>query len=360
MSTTQLRYLAQTQPGFEVIAADEIERLDGVKIRETRVVADKSGMVFFTYPGPAQDLLELRTVEDLFVVVAEAHEFPPTFAALRALREHVQKIALEPAIALARQIKPGRGGQGKLRFRVVARMIGQPHFRRQDAQEAVEKGIAARTDRRWTLAEESALEFWLTLTPGQALLALRLSDETMRHRSYKVEHLPASLRPAAAAALVRLTRPNDHDIFLDPMCGAGTLLIERAHAGRYKLLLGGDEDREAVATALANIGSRYKPIEVQEWDAIRLPLDAGSVRASAVNLPFGRQIGSPEENRQLYPAFLREAARVLRPASRLVTLTGDVRALDEALRRERVFTQRAVYPVFVLGAQARITVLERV
>jgi 23S rRNA G2445 N2-methylase RlmL len=354
-------YIAHTLPGFEAIAADEIAaELEGAAVRGTRTVGDKSGMVLFTYGGDVSDLLGLRTVEDVFVQLAVAHEFAPTYAALRGLRDHVQRAQLEPALALARQVQPGRGGHGKLRYRVVARLAAQAHFRRVDAQEAVEKGIAARGDRRWALAEEGGLEFWLTILPGEALLALRLSDETMRHRAYQREHLPASLRPAGAAALVRLTRPAPDDVFLDPMCGAGTILIERAHAGRYRQLLGGDADREAVATALANIGPRYKPIAVQEWDARELPLDAASVTAAAVNLPFGRQLGSPEENRRLYPAFLREMERVLRPGARLALLTGDWRTLEEGLRRAGRLAQRASHRVWVLGAPARIVVVQRV
>ncbi|MEN9936956.1 MAG: hypothetical protein RLZZ387_3535 [Chloroflexota bacterium] len=353
-------YIAHTQPGFEVVAADEIAaELEGANVRATRTIGDKNGMVFFDYDGEPEDLMQLRTVEDVFVQVAASHEFAPTYGALRALREYLQKTQLEPAVALARQVKPGRGGQGKLRYRVVARQVGEAHFRRVDAQEAVEKGIAARTDRRWTLAEESALEFWLTLTPGEAFLALRLSDEKMRHREYKLDHMPASLRPTAAAAMVWLTRPAAHDVFLDPMCGAGTILIERAHAGRYKQLLGGDENPEAVATALTNIGARYKPIEVQEWDARRLPIDAGSVTAAAVNLPFGRQIGSLEENRELYPAVLRELERVLRPGAKLVLLSGDGRTLEDSLRRARGLAPQRNLRVIVLGAMARLVVAER-
>lgn len=353
-------YIAHTQPGFEALAAEEIAELpEGARIRGTGLVGDKNGFVEFDYAGDPSDLLELRTVEDVFVRVAQLRDFPPTYAALRGLRDTIQRVPLDSAVALARQVRPGRGGHGKLRFRVVARQIGRAHFRRVDAQEALERGIAARTDRRWTLAEDGALEFWLTLLPGEALVALRLSDERMRHRDYKLEHLPASLRPSAAAALVRLTRPRPDDVFLDPMCGAGTILIERAHAGRYRMLLGGDLSEEAVATALANIGPRYKPIEVRQWDARDLPLDAGSVTAAAVNLPFGRQLGSPEQNRALYPAVLREAGRVLRPGARLALLSGDARALDEALRRTSALAPEASYRVQVLGAPAKLVVARR-
>ena len=353
-------YIAQTQPGFEAIAAQEIRsRIKGASVRGTRTVGDKNGMVLFSYAGEVNELLALRTVEDVFVLVSSLRDLPPTFGGLRQIRSAMESVALDPALNLARQAQPGRGGRGKLRFRVVARQVGRTSYRRVDAQQAVEKAILARTDRRWQLVEDTALEFWLTLLADEVLIALRLSDEQMRHReNEKAAHIPASLRPAAAA-LVWLTQPRPNDVFLDPMCGAGTLLIERAHAGRYKLLIGGDISEEAVAVTRSNIGPRYKPIEIHDWDARRLPLDDGAVTAFAVNLPFGRQISSPEENRALYPAFLREAERVLRPQARLVALTGDTRTFDGALWRAGGFLLRETYPVQVLGQRALIYVLER-
>ncbi|MFL5806297.1 MAG: TRM11 family SAM-dependent methyltransferase [Roseiflexaceae bacterium] len=359
-STIHNTYIAQTQPGFEAIAAEEIAaRIEGARLRGTRAVADKNGMVLFEYAGDPRDLFGLRTIEDLFVLVAALPNLPPTAAGLRLLRDAAASASLDPALQLSRQISPGRGGRGKLRFRVVARQVGQAAYRRVDAQRAVERAILGRADHRWSLEDEGALELWLTLLPGEALLALRLSDERMRHRDYKIDHLPASLRPSAAAALAWLTRPAPDDVFLDPMCGAGTILIERAHAGRYALLLGGDIRAEALAVARANVGPRYKPIELREWDARELPIDAGSISAAAVNLPFGRQIGSAEENRALYPATLRELARVLRPGARLAVLTGDRRTFDETLRRARGLARRQVYPVQVLGQPAAVYLIER-
>ena len=386
MKRPRLTYLAQTQPGFEAIAAEEIaQTLDGAKMRGTRVVADKNGMLLFDYSGDARDLMALRTIEDLFVIVATLPDLPPTRDALRALEQAAtQATTVEPAVALARQLQPGSAGRGKMRFRVVSRQVGTAAYRRVDAQHVIERAIAARGDHRWQLAEENALEFWLTLLPNpaarspspstrsggasgqagrgqsEAILALRLSDERMRHREYKLEHLPASLRPTAAAALAWLTQPAGDDVFLDPMCGAGTILIERANMGRYKLLLGGDLREEALAVARANIGPRYKPIELRQWDARGLPIDAGSVSAVAVNLPFGKQIGTPEENRALYPALLREIMRVLRPGGRLVALTADGRNFGESLRRASSLARRQMYPVQLLGRAAGVYVIEKV
>ncbi|MEO7909402.1 MAG: methyltransferase domain-containing protein [Roseiflexaceae bacterium] len=370
MKRTRLSYLAQTQPGFEAIAADEIaQTLDGAIMRGTRTVADKNGMLLFDYSGDARELMELRTIEDLFVVVATLPDLPPTRDALSTLEQAANRATtIEPALTLARQIQPGSAGRGKLRFRVISRQVGTTAYRRVDAQRAIERGIATRGDHRWQLADDKAIEFWLTLLPNpaagrnlsEALLTLRLSDERMRHREYKLEHMPASLRPTAAAALAWLTQPADDDVFLDPMCGAGTILIERANMGRYAQLLGGDRREEALAVARGNVGPRYKPIELRQWDARDLPLDAGSVSAVAVNLPFGKQIGTPEENRALYPAALREVARVLRPGGRLVALTADGRSLVESLRRTNSLVRRQMYPVQVLGQSAGVYVIEKV
>lgn len=353
-------YFAHTQVGFEQIVAAQLQQeFEGLTVHTTRAIADKNGMIVFSYAGDIRDLFDLRTIEDLFVQVLYRADIPPVYAGLKTLTEAVTKEALDEPLALTRSLQPGRGGRGKLRFRVISRQANQASYRRIDAQEAVEKGIRLREDHKWQTDEENAIEFWLTMLPDEVFLGLRLSDETMRRHDAKREHIPASLRPSAAAALVWLTRPRPTDIFLDPMCGAGTLLIERGEAGRYKRLLGGDIRDEAVAATITNIGPRYQPIEVREWDARALPLEDGSVTNVAVNLPFGKQIGSLADNRTLYPAFLSEMARVVRPAGRLALLTGDTRTFETALKRNDAFTLLQTYDVQILGQRAKAYVVER-
>ena len=155
---------------------------------------------------------------------------------------------------------------------------------------ALEVAIDKRYNKRWERVEDEAgLEIWAHLLIDKVVLGLRLSDERMRHREYKLEHLPASLRPTLAYALVWLSKIEATDTFVDPMCGAGTILIERAQAGRYAQIYGGDLRDEAVSAALTNIGNKYKPITVQAWDARDLPFDSQTIDKIVCNLPFGKQ-----------------------------------------------------------------------
>src|SRR5438309_590971 len=122
--------------------------------------------------------------------------------------------------------------------------------------------------------ENAAVEIWLTIHGAMAVCGLRLSDRTMRHRRYKVEHLPASLRPTVAAAMVRLADLKPGQTVLDPMCGAGTLLAEallyakarRTHDGEpWALhLLGGDIDPVHARAAVANL-SRFGELRPVQW-----------------------------------------------------------------------------------------------
>jgi 23S rRNA G2445 N2-methylase RlmL len=135
-----------------------------------------------------------------------------------------------------------------------------------------------------------------------------------------------------------------------------TTLIERALHSRYTQLLGGDISAEAVAQAEADIGTRYKPIAIQEWDARQLPLDEQSVTAVTCNLPFGVRIRHTEENRRLYPAVVKELRRVMMLGARAVLLTSDMRAINRALERTSGMYLESTYHVIILGRRAQLCV----
>jgi predicted RNA methylase len=149
-------------------------------------------------------------------------------------------------------------------------------------------------------------------------------------RTRRVAERPGSLPPTIAAAMAFLVNPRDDDAVLDPVCGSGTLLAE-AHAYAPKARLWGiDQDRQAIAAARRNL-AHVPQLQLAVGDARAAGLPDGSLSLFLANLPFGKQFGSPAQNRELYIAILRELARLGRPeAWRAALLTSDLESLKAA------------------------------
>ena len=307
----------------------------------------------------AAPLSALRCAEDLFAVVAYRHGLDDDATSLDKVRAAIRGCthldeALNARVAI---VKGARAGK-KLRFKVVARLSGDHEFRRVDFKHAVETGILEHGDHLWRLNEDDAeVEFWATMLRDELIFTLRISDDTMRFRDYKIAHRPGSLRPSVAAALAWVSNPLPDEVFLDPMCGTATVLIERAHLGRYGLLLGGDAERETLEAARENIGPRYKPIEIKQWDATALPLENSSVDKIVSNLPWGIKHGSHPENRRLYPRLIAEFRRVLKPGGTMVLLSAEMRLMSELWTKVRL-RPSSILNVTVLGAPASIYVCQ--
>jgi 23S rRNA G2445 N2-methylase RlmL len=174
--------------------------------------------------------------------------------------------------------------------------------------------------------------------------------------------------------MVYLSRPRPGDRFCDPMCGAGTILAERAEAGPYRALVGGDIDPRAIRAARSNLRSVARALSasawrlddlrggcvLHEWDARALSLHSATLDVVVSNLPFGEQIGSHQENPALYARFLDEMIRVLGRGGRAVLLTGERDLMRDLLPRYPSLRRERQVLVGVLGQAARIYVLRRI
>ncbi|HVN64454.1 MAG TPA: methyltransferase domain-containing protein, partial [Candidatus Binataceae bacterium] len=137
------------------------------------------------------------------------------------------------------------------------------------------------------------------------------------------------------------------------------ILIERAHLGRYAQLIGSDRNESAIEAARTNVGGRYKPIRLERWDATALKLPDASVTKIVTNLPWGIKYGTRGENRRLYPRYLAEFNRVLRPGGTMVMLTSEWRLMRE-LEERGVIAPAKIYRVSILGASASIYVCPKI
>lgn len=351
---------AQTMPGVEEIAWLEIKaRLPKAKFGEYLYAKEQNGVVLFNHAGTLDELLHLRTVEDLFLHVFTLPKVSRDWRDLRQIAHTLQASdTLERALAI---VVGQRGSGGKATFRVIARKYGTHQYRRMDVTDATIKAIQERYGRRYRLVEDDAdVEIWINVLGSTVLCGVRLTDATMRHRTYKSVHLPASLRPSVAAAMTWLTEPRPDDLFLDPLCGGGTLLAERALLGDYAQLLGGDIDSSRVAASqeiLRNVDARHW--QVRTWDAGSLPLADDSVSAIATNLPFGKQVGSKQSVRQLYPRVFAEIARVLQPGRRAIVLSSEFDLVKNVVRNQPGLTIVRGYSIAILGQWGRIYIITK-
>jgi tRNA (guanine6-N2)-methyltransferase len=356
-------YYAHTMPGLEKVAWIEVrERFGQASFEAFKQVPAKNGIVLFRYAGQPADLLNLRSVEDVFFLITRLQ----VAWGYQGLSQIYQALSssrfLGTGLSAHSRTRPvaGKHQQGRT-FRVISRMTGRNHpYRRLDLQRVVEKGLKKRLGSKWRAVEEGErIEVWANLAGLDFICGLRLSDASMRHRDYKTAHIVASLRPSVAASMVWLTEPQTWDVFLDPLCGAGTLLVERGTIERHALLLGGDVDGAALQAAARNIGPRHKPRQLIQWDAGRLPLPSGSVDKVATNLPFGEKIGSRRENVGLYRALFREMDRVLSSKGRAVVLSSETGLIRDTLRGLTGLRIVRGYSIRILGRKARVYVIER-
>ena len=341
------QYYALVVPGVEDIASQELGAA-GAIVQPALSGFDRRDSIVPFRAVDGRAALSCGTLEDVFRTVLDT-ETPAGPRGAQRLAGEIDAVHLEAAILEHHAIRPRRYGRT---YKVVVRLAGRQAFRREDVARAFERALRTRLPRWSAVRGEAALELWVHVVGGRTMAGIRLSDDALAQRPDKRAHLAASLKPTVANALVRLTAPGAGDAFLDPMCGAGTLLLERGRIGRSRLALGGDVSVEAVSSARINV---RRGAAVARWDARRLPLRDACVDVIAVNPPYGRTIKAPGGVERLYRAVLQECARVLRPQGRCVVLTGEPEALRKVLpaafdvvERRRILLRGLAVAAFVL------------
>lgn len=351
------RVLLHVVPGLEDVVDEEVgDRFpDAELVGAWRWFDERTSILEYRTATAPAAWLALDTVEDVFTLAARAGGVSADRRGLAELGAAVLRAkALDSALAAHRAVT----GDAPRTFRVVARQSGDHAYRRIDAQYAVESALRTRLPRVRQVEDDAEAEFWLTIIRATALIGLRLSGPGMRGHSRPFTSLPASLKPTVARAMALLSQPRATDRVLDPCCGAGTLLLERAAVAPYTALFGGDQDQAAVATTRANLAEYGIAADIRRWDALALPVANGSADVVLTNPPFGKQVEIPGGDAfTFYRQLLREIRRVLHAEGRLVLLTSQTEGLHRALRDLRLpLPIRRTVKTLVRGQEATIYV----
>lgn len=201
-------------------------------------------------------------------------------------------------------------------------------------------------------------ELWfLVRSEGVCLFGLRLTAlGNQRTRKYA----RGELRQELAHLLCLLSEPKGTDVVLDPFCGSGAIVLERAEQFPVRQILAGDRDPQLVA-ALRRRTARNVKITVAEWDALHLTSVAtGTISKIITDPPWGFFQEQTLDFVQFYGEMLGEFARVLQPAGIAVILSARKFDFEQAVQTvTEQFDLVQKYDVLVSGKKAGVYKLMR-
>jgi 23S rRNA G2445 N2-methylase RlmL len=390
LSLEQQQYFARVTAGLEQLAWHDIERL-----MEARLLGFGHRRIDFAYAGPSAALLELRSVDDVYVYVGRLDGLDHTRASLGRLTQKIGQLDFAAALAACTSIRPLGGAPT---YRVTASHLGRRNYSRYDVEGAVDAAMSESLPWRFVPndpeEDEPDLDVRVLLEADWALIGLRLGAIPLHRRAYKVASRPGSLKAPVAYCLCLLAELAAGDIVLDPACGAGTILIEAAGLLRRGVILGGDIDEAALEVAQANLEavglpapivalnqgtsdelwSRYlgaldavsaingadQPIvALYHGDATELQLADRTIDAVVTNLPWGQQVSVEADLPALYGGMLRTIGRVLAAGRRAVLLTDRSEALLAALGERPGLRLVISQQISLFGRHPTIYVLEQ-
>lgn len=177
--------------------------------------------------------------------------------------------------------------------------------------------------------------FVLLFTKQTCFFCLLLHSANKKQFEARKPHLrpffsPGVIMPKFARALVNLSGIKDKELFLDPFCGTGGILIEAGLIGAR--LIGIDVQEKMVRGAEENLDAYGLNGDLIIGDASKIPLQDNSVDAIVTDMPYGRSSlisGSgyfTAESRagflkNLYQNALNEIHRVLKARGKVVVIS---------------------------------------
>jgi tRNA (guanine6-N2)-methyltransferase len=309
--------------GLEDIAAAEIGETSAaagsLEIRPKAVLTQASDVRGFR---------RLRTVDDVAVVSASS----PAVLDMQDLLSLVAKQAdLEKTIEQALRTDRLDGA-----FSITVSAARVPYGTSGVIEEAVAGAISARYGWRHTELQRAPIDIRVFIDGTWALIGVRLFDEPLSRRPYRVVNLRGALRPTVAAALVRIARPGKGRLRIwDPFCGSATILCEAAAQGHE--VWGTDIDPEAVDASRENLAA----VNREYWNHIECA-DSTSPKtwkkhqwtttAVVTNLPWGKQVAI-KSKQTLYDSISAGTAELVRRDRIAVLLSAEPKLIRQCLKR---------------------------
>lgn len=347
---TTPRYLCEAEvvSGLKDYAADELRRRFGN--RATLMEKIRSEEIPFQFEGALPDLNSLS--RSVAVYLVEHYAIPRP----QALLGHQHFTRLLRQISTVRSMHPAGTFQT---FRIAAAGSHSSVFQRIKDEIAKATGMRNQDDEGDLVLRVRKADIH---HDGWEVL-VRLTPRPLAARAWRACNMEGALNATIASAMIEMTQPRPDDRVFNLMCGSGTLLIERLLAAPADVIGGCDSDPIALRCATDNLVAAgfVKQVDLFEMDIADLPLPDACIDMICADLPWGQLVGSHEANARLYPAALREAARIAAPGARAVFITHEIRLMERVLRDcAHLWAVQQEIRVFQGGLHPRIYLLDRV
>ncbi len=319
-------------PGLAVIVYRELSTFN-IKITQDRRVNLRNHdlIVGSIAEKDIQKLRKLRTVEDLFIILLEDSPVKTKADLAKLIPSGFKSKVLESL----RHLPPRKGSKVTTHFAVFVKKDMDREVRRDQISTQISNWLSLQFN-KWKAKEPADIEFWCFYADEKVTTGLRITDHSFRNRSYREAEREGALRPTIAAAIALLGEIRKDDTVLDPMCGSGTILIERALYGGVRKTIGCDIDEDAISVVKRN--SRKANLDIDLFNADSCDPSVledyiGQVDVILSNLPFGKKYQKADN---LYQKALASWVPLLAPGGRISILTSDPKAIAIEAKKYRL------------------------
>ncbi|TYZ64220.1 hypothetical protein PybrP1_011505 [[Pythium] brassicae (nom. inval.)] len=224
----------------------------------------------------------------------------------------------DPALALWRAHFPH--ARATPTFRGSCVRDGRHAYRSVDVSGCIGEGVLERFDWPVSLTEfdmevvcilfHSFLIAGISLAdPARIKFKSRLANEDRSALAVDVNYV-STLRPSTTYLMFVLAEYELGELFLDSMCGVGTIPVGCAAFSENRVFaLGGELDALPVGKAGQNARARPRHVGVLQWDSTRLPLRSGVVDKVLIDMPFGMRCGNHRLNNRVRSANVLHCGR---------------------------------------------------
>lgn len=315
-----MRYIAFVTKGLESVAEREIT----TTIPRVSLITAADKRLIFDGESVDDRLASLRTVDDICLLAGEMFDLKGSEDVLSAL-DHID---LQPAREIiARQRKVD------LRFSITPTILGMKSTSSRELVEAVSKQITSKYGWVFSETDHSNFDIRVFIERSVGYIAVRLTEQSLVHRSYRTASQFGALRSTVAAAMIQLATASHPNLQLvDNFCGSGTILCEAVVAGHR--VYGGDLDPASVSVAKSNLTMLdYTGLDrIRTVDATKSKWPSNHFDSAVSNLPWGKQIALTSVT-TLYDRALDEYSRIVRKTGTVCVLVSKPELLMKYARK---------------------------